>query len=81
MAKPLVLPEPFSGEDRQWFDWVDHFESVAAINEWDNNNGRLLWLRVQLTGRVHADSLQGNFPSAVYGRAINTQASGTFTST
>ena len=50
MAKPLVLPEPFSG-DGSWEDWSDHFENVAAVNKWDDA-AKLLWLRVRLTGKA-----------------------------
>ena len=32
-SKPLIVPEPFSGES-SWSDWLDHFESVAAVNKW-----------------------------------------------
>jgi len=48
--RPLVLPEPYSGE-RDYTEWRDHFESVAAVNEW-NDEAKLLWLRVRLTGRA-----------------------------
>jgi hypothetical protein len=49
-ARPLVLPETFSGE-ADLAEWIDHFESVAAVNEWDDT-GKLQWLRVRLTGRA-----------------------------
>lgn len=33
-ARPLALPEIFTAEGRQGFsDWVDHFESIAEVNE------------------------------------------------
>ena len=42
--RPLVLPEIFTGEGN--FDyWISHFESVAVVNKWNDNN-KLLWLRV-----------------------------------
>ena len=47
MARPLVLPEPYSGE-KDFTEWVDHFEDVAAINGW-NENTKLAWLKVRLT--------------------------------
>ena len=50
-ARPVVLPETFTGE--QNFDhWVSHFESVAAVNKWSDGE-KLLWLRVRLTGKAH----------------------------
>jgi hypothetical protein len=44
------LPETFSGEG-DLAEWIDHFESVAAVNESDDT-GKLQWLRVRLTGRA-----------------------------
>ena len=49
-TRPLVLSEPFSG-DGSWSQWESHFEDVAAVNGWDND-AKLLWLRVRLTGRA-----------------------------
>lgn len=48
--RPLVLPEPFSG-DGCFSDWIEHFESVAAVNSWDDA-AKALWLRVRLTGKA-----------------------------
>ena len=33
-TKPAVLPELYTG-DKSWDDWIDHFDSVATVNEWD----------------------------------------------
>lgn len=49
-TKPLVLPEKFSG-DGEWTQWICHFENVAAVNKWDDEN-KLLWLKVRLTERA-----------------------------
>ena len=49
-ARPLVLPEPFTGET-DYCDWIDHFENVAAVNGWDDA-AKLQWLRVRLTGKA-----------------------------
>lgn len=49
-SRPLVLPEPFTGET-DYCDWIDHFENVAAVNAWDDG-AKLQWLKVRLTGRA-----------------------------
>ena len=49
-AKPLVLPDSFSGET-SWDEWICHFENVADVNSW-NNEQKLKWLRVRLIGRA-----------------------------
>lgn len=49
-GRPLVLPETFSGEE-EWSQWICHFESIAAVNEWDGSK-KLLWLKARLTGRA-----------------------------
>ena len=37
-ARQLALPDTFTGEDRQAFsDWIDHFESIAKVNKWDDD--------------------------------------------
>ena len=48
--RPLVLPETFS-DDGCFSDWIEHFESVAAVNSWDDA-AKALWLRVRLTGKA-----------------------------
>ena len=48
--RPVVLPEPYTGEG-DYTQWQDHFESVAAVNRWDDA-AKLLWLKVRLTGRA-----------------------------
>ena len=49
-SRPLLTPEPFSATG-SFSDWVEHFEGVAAINEWDDAT-KLLWMRVRLVGRA-----------------------------
>lgn len=67
--KPLVLPEIFMGE-KNWNKWADHFDSVATVNEWDDEM-KLKWLRVRLTGRAAAafrrlpETTRANFKEAV----------------
>ena len=52
--KPLVLPETYTGEG-EWSQWICHFENVAAVNGWDDDK-KLLWLKVRLTGRAQKAS-------------------------
>ena len=49
-ARPVVLPEPFNGNS-SWEQWDYHFQNVAAVNEWDDDD-KLKWLKVRLTGRA-----------------------------
>ena len=49
-GRPVVLPEVYKG-DSSWMDWAEHFESVAAVNGWKDEE-KLLWLRVRLVGRA-----------------------------
>ena len=48
--RPVIIPEVYSGE-QPWEDWIDQFESIAAINGW-NEERKLVWLKVRLTGRA-----------------------------
>ena len=48
--QPVIIPEPFSGE-QSWEDRIDQFESIAAINGWSDEQ-KLVWLKVCLTGRA-----------------------------
>lgn len=49
-AKPIILPEPFDGTGN-WDEWMFHFENVADINEWDDDQ-KLKFIRVRMTGRA-----------------------------
>ena len=46
IPRPLITPEPFNGTG-SFNDWLDHFEGVATVNEWDDP-AKLLWMRVRL---------------------------------
>ena len=67
-GKPVVLPEVYSGEG-SILDWIDHFEGVAAVNEWQDKQ-KLLWLRARLTGRAlttykkFSEAVRGDFAAA-----------------
>ena len=54
MAKrPLLLPEPFSGEaSLNWDEWLVHFENCAAVNSWESDEEKLRWIRVHRTGKA-----------------------------
>ena len=52
-VRPVITPDAFAGEPAEsWDDWLNHFESVAKVNGWDENTC-LLWLEVRLTGKAH----------------------------
>ena len=51
-AKPLLLPEVFGGEPQSWTEWLEHFESVAAINKWESAEEKMKWLKVRITGQA-----------------------------
>ena len=63
-ARPLVLPDPFSGE-QNWDEWVCHFENVATVNKWEEDATKLNWLKVRLTGK--AQTAFQRFPEATRG--------------
>ena len=47
--KPVVLPHVFTGEN-SWDKWIDHFDSVATVNGWEDDAAKLQWLRMRLSG-------------------------------
>ena len=49
-SRPVITPDPFNG-DRDWDEWIDHFEGVATVNDWSDET-KLLWLRVRLIGKA-----------------------------
>ena len=51
-SKPVLLPEPYSGESGSWDDWIYHFECIAEVNKWATGEEKLKWLRVRLTGKA-----------------------------
>ena len=51
-SKPVLLPEPYSGESGSWDDWIDHFECIAEVNKWATGEEKLKWRRVLLTGKA-----------------------------
>ena len=67
-TRPLLTPESFSGKG-SFSEWLQHFEGVAAINQWDDA-AKLLWLRVRLVGS--AQTAYGRLPTTA--RASYTEA-------
>ena len=67
-AKPVVLPELFTGEG-SWEEWRFHFDNVAVVNGWRDEQ-KLQWLKVRLTGRAQkafqrlSDEAKGTFDGA-----------------
>ena len=49
-GRPLVSPDAFSGAT-SWTDWIEHFEAVAVLNDWDDA-AKLRWLPVRLSGKA-----------------------------
>ena len=49
-GRPLVSPDAFSGAT-SWTDWIEHFEAVAVLNDWDDA-AKLCWLPVRLSGKA-----------------------------
>eukprot|EP00731_Ephydatia_muelleri_P005099 Em0002g1275a len=82
-AKPLLLPEVFGGEPQSWTEWLEHFESVAAINKWESAEEKMKWLKVRITGqarmafpllesRMWRDVIKGNiYSSRIKGLVID----------
>ena len=56
---PVVLPEVFSREG-DFSDWIRHFESVAVVNEWEEDSVKLQWLHVRVTGKAHVALMRVN---------------------
>ena len=50
-GRPVVLPELYTGLGN-YSQWIDHFENVAAVNDW-NDEAKLLWLKARLAGRAY----------------------------
>lgn len=51
-TRPVVTPELYSGEG-SFDEWLDHFDSVAKINGWKDEEATQ-WLSVRLVGRAKA---------------------------
>ena len=61
MSKPVIAPEAYNGEGSST-DWIHHFESVAALNKWKDED-KVLWLHVRLTKKAQTAFKQ--LPAAI----------------
>ncbi|KAL5470662.1 hypothetical protein EMCRGX_G028664 [Ephydatia muelleri] len=43
---------PYDGVTGSWPEWEAHFENVAAVNKWESEEEKLMWLRVRLTRKA-----------------------------
>jgi len=48
---PVVLPEKVNGGNN-FNEWISHFEGIAAINKWTDEEKKL-WLGIRLTDKAH----------------------------
>ena len=71
MSRPVVLPDAFNGEG-SFIDWIDHFERVASLNKWSDDD-KLLWLRICLTGQAQTayKQLKGEVCRGTYDNTLS----------
>jgi len=49
---PAIIPETFNSSlAKGWDEWLEHFEYVSRVNQWDKTK-QLLWLSVCLTDKT-----------------------------
>lgn len=51
MARPVFMPETFTGMGREWSDWKEQFEMAAVVNNW-NDGMKLKFMALLLSGRA-----------------------------
>ncbi|KAL2082815.1 hypothetical protein ACEWY4_022633 [Coilia grayii] len=51
LARPVFMPETFTGTGREWSDWVAQFEVAAEVNGWDDSL-KMKFLSLLLSGRA-----------------------------
>lgn len=50
-ARPVFMPETFTGVGREWSDWAGQFELAADVNGWDDEM-KLKFMSLLLSGRA-----------------------------
>lgn len=50
-ARPVFMPETFTGVGREWSDWSEQFELAADVNNWDERL-KLKFMSLLLSGRA-----------------------------
>ena len=55
-SRPVVLPEPFSGESG-WREWEYHFNNIAVVNNWTEHD--------KLLSNGDVNYAQGNFTTCL----------------
>ena len=50
-ARPIFMPETYTGVGREWTDWAAQFEMAADVNEW-NAALKLKFMSLLLSGRA-----------------------------
>lgn len=51
IARPVFMPETFTGTGREWSDWKEQFEMAAVVNNW-NDGMKLKFMALLLSGRA-----------------------------
>ena len=50
-ARPVFMPETFTGVGREWSDWSEQFELAAEVNQWEEGL-KLKFMSLLLAGRA-----------------------------
>ncbi|KAL2087309.1 hypothetical protein ACEWY4_018368 [Coilia grayii] len=50
-ARPVFMPETFTGVGREWSDWSEQFDLAAEVNGWDDGF-KLKFMSLLLSGRA-----------------------------
>lgn len=61
-ARPVFMPETFTGTGREWSDWVGQFEMAAEVNHWDEDL-KFKFMSLLLSGRAR-DMYNGLSPES-----------------
>uniref|UniRef100_A0A1A7XWF2 CCHC-type domain-containing protein n=2 Tax=Iconisemion striatum TaxID=60296 RepID=A0A1A7XWF2_9TELE len=67
-ARPIFMPESFSGVGREWADWAEQFEMAADVNNWDESL-RLKFMCLLFSGKARevysglSGSVKANYAS------------------